>query len=233
MIVTFAQRVPPGSETLDRLSQAFSSAMARNGGPVVALIGALLTLGTLAGLVWWALRETRQEHRERSARRARYEAAMSAASTARQRREWVRVAGRLPMTMWQSQNGKRARLEDCETHNVSGGGVAFFSQRPPPLGAPLDFTLDLGEETPLALQGIVARVEPPNSTRLALVALKIEACPAGVRERIARWVAQAKERELVKMRRGRLCRACRRPLTDEAREEHVTCAFEPRSSSSP
>ena len=137
------------------------------------------------------------------------------------------------MTMWQSQNGKRARLEDCETQNVSGGGVAFFSQRPPPLGAPLDFTLDLGEEAPLTLQGVVARVEPPNSNRPALIALKIEPCPAGARERIARWVAQAKERELVKMRQGRLCGACGRPLTDEVREVHATCAFEPRLSSPP
>jgi hypothetical protein len=218
--------VHPATEgtTLDALGQAFAAAMDRNGGPAVAVVMTVVALGVIVGLVRWALHEDRRHQGERRAREARRREVEAAAPATSQRREWVRVAGRLPLTVRHAKDGKAAWYEDCETLNVSGGGVAFLSRAPPPPGVPVEFTLDLGEKPILALKGVVTRSKPAPPGALALVALKIERCPAGMRERIVRWVAHAGERELVKMRRGRPCAACGRPLAGEDENVHSTCA---------
>jgi hypothetical protein len=218
--------VQPATEdsTLDALGQAFAAAMDRNGGPVVAVMTAVVALGLIVGLVGWALHENRRHQSERRARDARRREAEAAAPATTQRREWVRVAGRLRMTVRHAKHVHGAWYEVCETPNVSGGGVAYLSRAPPPPGAPVDFTLDLGEQPILALRGVVTRSEPAPPGLSALVALKLEPCPALMQDRIVRWVALAGERELVQMRRGRPCASCGRPLADEDEEAHSTCA---------
>jgi hypothetical protein len=223
MRAALAQPISSERDTLDGIGQAFSAAMAHDGGPIVVVVVAILVLAMAGWLFFWLLRETRRERSEQGALDARHEAARSTGSVVTQRREWLRVPAHVHMTVQHAQGGQRFWYEESETQNIGGGGVAFLSRTPPPPGCPVHFTLDLGERTPVSLRGVVVRVEPSTPGKPSLVALKFGPCTAGEREQVVRWVAQEQESENEVARQGRPCPFCGRPLADEAMEAHSTC----------
>jgi hypothetical protein len=115
--------------------------------------------------------------------------------------------------------------ECCELRNLSAGGGAFTSERPPPPGQTVELALDLGGPRPLTVSGVVVRVEPPTSSgEPSVVGMRFRDLPARALEEVHRWVIHEQARELSAKRRGRICTMCQRPLAASDGERHPACA---------
>jgi hypothetical protein len=216
---------PSSTETvaLDGIAHAFFSTLDRDGGPRLELAGAVVVLVLLALLVRWVRRDSLRDRVKQDALDARHTAAI--AVVGHEQRHWVRVPARLRLAVKHEPAHHLPFSEHCETVNLGGGGLAFSTQAPPEAGVPIQFALDLGEKRPLALEGVVVRIEPLASTGAGyLVAVKLGPITAGAREEIIRWVAHEETREIAEARRGRLCSICRRPLAEDAGNVHSACA---------
>ncbi len=221
------------TETMDGIGQAFFAALDRDGGPVVTAVVTVLAVALFVLLVRWVRRETRREAMAQQALDARHRAALAAAATARESREWVRVATRVPVTLRHRDARQRLVSEECEMRNLSGGGGAFLSKRPPPPGLPIELTIDLGEARPLALRGIVVRVEPPRVPgEPSLVGMRMSDITTAEREHLVRWIAHVDADKVAQARRGRLCARCGRPLPAGPAKVHAACGA-PTSSQPP
>ena len=215
----------PPPDDLDDIGRAFFAALDRDGGPVFSVIATVLILILAGALVWWLRRESRREREQQRALNERHAAALAEAESRAEQRQSIRVRAHVPIALRHTSGPRRSVVERCETQNVSGPGVAYLSHRPPPPGAPLRFSLDLGGGTPVALRGVVTRVEPPSASGApALVAVRLGPTATRESEHVARWVAQQQAREIHLARRGRACTLCGRPLADGAGETHSACA---------
>jgi hypothetical protein len=224
MCMSLGQPTPSSNDTLDGITHAFFSSLDRDGGPIVQVLAVALLGAFAVLLVRWLRRENRRERLERELLDERH-AAVSLQPPAPERREWMRVAAHLPISILHPEGHRGPFFEDCETQNVSGGGLSFLTHAPSPRGTPLSFTLNLGEKRPLSLRGVVTRTEPPTAPGAPhLVALQLGPIAVTDRERIVRWVTHEESRELAEARRGRLCSVCKRPLADPSREVHSACA---------
>jgi hypothetical protein len=222
------QAVPPpaapSSDVLDGIGRAFFATLARDGDLRFSAAAALATVGLVAWLVVWVRRETRREREEQAVLDARHAAAMAKVAAADAGREWVSIAVRRPVTVQHVLPGGRFSYEKCETESLSGDSLSFLSRTPPPRGAPLHFAVDLGERSRLSLRGIVRRVEPAaTGDAAARVDVMLGPIAETDREHLVRWIALEEDREIVEMRRGRLCVACGRPLANETSQAHATC----------
>src|SRR4051812_3724874 len=211
MPVSRSEMSSPGeSEMLDGISRAFFAALDRDVGTFE--IGVWCALGVAASwvVVSWIRGDAQSEQRERRELAQRRERILSEAPPRLERREWLRVSARVPM---------KTEAGMTETHDVSGGGVSFLSDRPPVQGTRLRLALDLGADKPVAVRGNVVRVSPPRQPNgPSLVAVKFSAIDASTQDRIVRWVVEEARREVVVARRGRLCASCERPLADGVEE---------------
>jgi hypothetical protein len=219
-----AQPGPSEQETLDAIGRAFLEASRREGGPILAVAGAIVVLALLGWALRRALRETRRDAMEQAVADERHHAALVEADT-REHQDWVHVPVRLRLTLQHTDMHGRTTFEECETQDVSGGWVTFLTHARPPDGLPVAFTLHLDEQWPLRLHGVVDHVEAPAVQGGALrVAVKLGPLPAAIEEHLVRWVTREELRAIDESRSGRRCAACGRPLADDARERHSACA---------
>jgi hypothetical protein len=218
---------PPGeSGVLEGISRAFVSSVDHNGrATLFAAVASVLAAALAVAMVLWLRREAQREHAAQSVLDAEHKAAASERPARRERRQWVRVPAQRAMAVLQSPEGKRARYDVYETQNLGGGGLAFLTHKPPLRGTPLDFTLDLGERSPLPMHGVVIRVEPPPTPEApALVAVNFGAIDNATRERLVQWIAKEELRAIAEAHAPPLCTCCHRPLADGAAAMHTTCA---------
>jgi hypothetical protein len=219
--------VPPNeaSAELDGIGHAFFAALDRDhGGPLVAAVTVALAVAGVVAVVRWLKREAETEQQLRAALEARHRAALMEASAKRDQREWIRVATRVAMKLTYGSNAHIVK-ESCELRNLSAGGGAFTSERPPPPGHAVEVALDLGGPRPLTVSGIVVRVEPPTSSgEPSVVGMRFRDLPAPALEEVHRWVIHEQARELAEKRRGRICAMCQRPLADADGDTHPACA---------
>lgn len=233
MSAAFAQPLPSQTDALDGIGRAFFATLHRDGSPAYALAGALVTLLMVILLVRWVQQEVRRERLDQDAIDANHAATMSEVSTTRERREWVRVAAHLRLTLQHKDAHRGFTYEECETRSVSGDAITFLCHAPPAPGIPLHFTVDLGEKWPRSLRGVVVRTEPPAyPDARSLVVVKLGPITAREREHLVRWVVHEETQELARARQGRLCPCCARPLAEDAGERHSTCALEAAKESS-
>jgi hypothetical protein len=224
-IVAHPPVVPSETEVLDGIGRAFFGTLEHDGGLGFQLAAGVVVLALLTLLVRWVRREALLERIAQEALDARHAATMSETGIGDERREWVRVPAHVQLAVRREHGHHGPFYEPCETENLSGGGLSFFTRTPPALGASLQFTIDLGERSTLPLEGIVVRIEPPRGEGGAqLVAVKLDPITSREREHVIRWVAHEEVREIADARRGRLCVVCRRPLADDAGEVHTACA---------
>jgi len=224
MQVAPLQPATPSGDVLNGIGHAFFATLARDGGVRFSAAAALATAALVAWLLYWVRRETRRDREEQAVLDARHASAMAEAAASDPGREWVSVQARRPMTVQHPLPGGRFSYEKCETLSISGGSLTFLSRAAPARGAPLHFTVDLGERSPLSLRGIVRRVEPAVvGEAAARIEVSLGPITETDREHLARWIALEEDREIVEMRRGRLCPSCGRPLADDASEVHSTC----------
>jgi hypothetical protein len=227
--------VPPNeaSAELDGIGHAFFAAVDRDhGGPIVAGVMVALAVVGVVAVVRWLKREAETEQELRALLEARHRAAIAEASTNRDQREWVRVATRVAMKLTYERNAHVVK-ESCELRNLSAGGGAFTSERPPPPGQTVELALDLGGPRPLTVSGVVVRVEPPTSTsEPSVVGMRFRDLPPRTLEEVHRWVIHEQARELSAKRRGRICAMCQRPLAEADGDMHPACAT-PRTSVRP
>jgi hypothetical protein len=218
---------PPGdSGVLEGISRAFVSSVDHNGrATLFAVVGAVLAAAVAVAMVLWLRREAAREHEAQSVLDEEHRVAISEPPARRERRQWVRVRAQRAMAVLQSPEGKRARYDVYETQNLGGGGLAFLTHKPPLKGTPLDFTLDLGERSPLPMRGVVIRVEPPPAPEApALVAVNFGVIDNATREHLVQWIAKEEMRAIAEAHAERVCTCCHRPLADGAAEMHTTCA---------
>jgi len=199
----------------DSVGAAFFSALARNrGGPVVLGSGIALAVLLFVAAVWWVRREVARERAQRAAFDARHRAALEAADRWRDPREWVRVAAKVPTSVRYAE-GTSVVEESSVTRNLSAGGGAFTSVRPPALGHEIEVALALGDDHPLRLQAVVVRVEPPEELGdPSLVGVKFVSVPPRDRETVVRWVTLAQLGARCAAQRGRAALVGRRPVAE-------------------
>ncbi len=226
MLVAFAfegTSAPDGS--MDAIGRAVLASLEHNGGPAfsVPALAILAALGVL--LVRWVRRDVTAERAEQEKRDALHSVALSEVREGRNRREWVRVPAQVPMTLQHADVRRSLFFEECETVDLSGGGVSYRTLSPPVPGDCLEFTLNLGEPRPMSLRGIVVRVEAARSAEVAsLVGVRLGPLRDKDREHLVRWVAREERRGLAEARRGSPCAYCGRPTEDASMQVHPTCA---------
>jgi len=226
--VAFEMRNPEESDPLQGISRSFFASLERDGGGAIPAVLACVLVAVGVAVVVWLRKEARRLESEQRLLDAQHGAAVAAAAMHTERRAWVRVPAHLAMTVMHVDPQGRVRYQPFETQNISAGGLAFLSDKPPAKGAALELTLDLGERAALQLRGTVVRIEVAEASRApALVALRLDVVPDAARERLMKWIAAEEVRELTEARKGRLCARCRRPLADTADVMHSTCASAP------
>jgi hypothetical protein len=226
MFFLLSMLVPPSaaSPELDSIGEAFFSALERDrGGPTVAGIGTAVAAVLFLVVIRWVRREAAREEIERVALEARYRAARKEADSHRDQRDWVRVASKVQATV-SYPCGTRTIREESQTRNLSAGGGAFTSLRPPAVGHTVDVALELGERRPLRLQAVVVRVEPPRRVgEPSVVGLRFLSVAARVHEKVVRWVTREQCRVLAEAQRGRVCLVCHRPIAGSRGDTHPAC----------
>jgi hypothetical protein len=217
---------PNDPDVLQGISGAFVATLDREGSGAVIAVWVILVCTGAVVVVRWLRSDARRERRERRALEKRREAVAAEPPPRLERREWVRVPAHVAMSVARAaETGVRAHVDLFETQNLSGGGVAFLADHPPACGTRLELTLDLGTARPLAVYGVIVRVDPPHSPEApSLVALKFGNLAPAIRERLVKWIATEEVREIALARRGRVCACCKRPLADSHEEMHSTCA---------
>jgi len=225
MPAAFSLATPSVTDTLEGIGRAFYASFDREGAGAFGVVSALVIGVLLVVLIWWVLRESRREQTEQALLDARHDTAVSTVASGVDPRVWVRVPAHLRMTVQRRDGRDKLYYDECETQNVSAGGIELLSHAPPPEGLAIQFTLDLREKWPIPLRGIVARVDPALIAGApSLVAVKLGPISTRERDRLVRWVAREQRREIAEARRGRVCACCRRPLADDASDMHTTCA---------
>ncbi len=225
----FSLAEPSSSETstLEGIGSAFASALDSRSPVAIALIAVIVVVLGGAALRWHrdAARVAEAEAEADVAREARRRAVIAELSARREQRQWLRVPAHLRLELAELDANDHLRVREFETLNVSGGGLAFLSHDPFPIGALLEFKLDLGEGRPLVLPGVIRRTEPgPAADAASLVVLAFGAVDNATRERLVRWVSKEVVREIAEANRGRVCSVCGRPLADtSASPAHFTC----------
>jgi len=198
MLFVLAQPLPAQTPTLQGIGSAFFATLDRDGGPAFALVCLLGSLAVVA-LLRWVSREARQERGEQEALDARHLAALADAAD-HDRRAWARVPAHVHLTVQHpDRQHHRFYYEDCETRSVSAGSLEYVSPTPPPSGAPLRLSLDLGDKWPLSLRGVVLRAAPVASGS-SLVVVQLGPITPADREHLARWVTHEQVRELAQLR---------------------------------
>jgi hypothetical protein len=220
---------PPtaASSTLEGIGNAFSSAVAAHSPVAIGffvVVGLVLTVTFLRGRRARAIVEEDLARAEEE-REKLHLAAIAELASRKERRQWVRVPASLQLHLAYLDTHQRLHLRDYETLNVGGGGVAFLSHDRFTVGTHLDFKLDIGEGRPLALPGVIGRIEPgPTAEAPSLVVLELRDIDNATRERLIKWVAKEEVREIAEAHLGRRCSLCQRPLADTSlAESHETC----------
>jgi len=216
---------PGESEVLDGISRAFFAALDRDGSGEVIGVWCALVLAAAYVIVGWLRGDAQSQQRERRELEARRVRIASEAPPRLERREWARIPANVAIKVAPTSAGPRAPVTELETHDVGGGGLSFLSEEPPRRGTRLSFTLDLGERRPLAVRGVVCRVEPPRHPGApSRVAVRFSEISAATRERLIMWIAQRSRLQIIEARRGKLCAGCDRPVADATESMHPTCA---------
>jgi len=226
MFAALVKSTPSPADTLDDIGRAFHAAIERQGGTAFGVGALVVALVMVLSCLRWLLRETRNDRLHREELAARRAAALADPAGRREQRQLVRVPAQVGVTVRQADGADETFYARCKTQDVSGGGVAFLSDRPPSPGLPVQLTLDIGESGPVSLRAVVVRVDPPPSPGMpSLVATRLGPITSRDRERVVQWVSRQLSRGLAQARRGRSCPVCRRPLADDAGEMHASCAL--------
>ena len=216
---------PGESDTLDGISRAFFAALDQGSSELVLGVWGTLAVAAAYVVVGWLRGDAQVEKRERRELQRRRERIASEAPPRLERREWVRIPAKVKMKVAAASTGPLSPALTLKTNDLGGGGVSFFTDRAPRRGARLSLSLDLGERRPLAVRGVVVRVNPPPRPGApSLVAVRFAEVAAGTRERLVHWIVAEERREIIVARRGRLCACCERPLADGPEDMHPTCA---------
>lgn len=229
-VARFVLEPRSSAETLDGISSAFFASL--DGRPSLIALAVLVALGLFAtvGLVRRKRREEAEEEElsvrlEEQARE--HEAALEELSKRVERRKYLRAPAHVPMRILHLGPHDSLRIEEVETQNLGGGGVAFLTRTPPPPGTHLELVLVLdGHE--IRLHGGVLRVEPGETARApSLVALRFGDIDNAARERVVHAVTEEARRENERARRGNTCAVCHRPLASDTEDAHQTCRADP------
>ena len=219
---------PPPSketETLDAIGNAFFRALDNPAGAFATYGFWFVALVSLGVVVRWLRREAAVERREQELLNAEREEALKGLRSVSQKREWVRVPARLPISRRVTGTRGKTHVETAETRDLSAGGVSFLSRHPPALGDRLHVDVELGDRTTVSLAGLVVRVEPPSSESrdTSVVALRLVLVEPTVRQQLMKWVTHEENRQIAQAQRERVCPRCGNPLAKDAGAMHASC----------